>query len=457
MTKNFLLTAGAVSALLLAGAAQASDFDSVVFAGVTQTDNTDQYTIADVAQATGDTYSGSLAFTVGYDNALPTANNLLIRIELGNATFGEAVTAADLDGFDQTIISDGGAEGDNYVVFLVSLASDATAVTSFDFTSDSIEFVAGAQPFLRVNTKTEAGGTVIEGGLTKFPNGTGGNATQVNLVDYASVVDVDIDAADDTAVLSLNSTPVFTQFTTGSDQAAIGTISVSLNEVYLPDEDGVLPATVVDDSVIDEVSATFTGDQAAGLTIVAGDDGIGTLPTDDLPYSGTVYANIAPNATPLQSGNPTATVTVSFANDDFASIVRTADLAPIRRDGVSAEVPWVASSALAARNSTVSVIRVANKSEDAANVYVEIATTASAQGLTPTGVVSGPQLVGQVGANTDLQIPTALLTSKLGEFVRGNVIVTVEAAADEITVNNRISYADGKVEETEVRTEGGLN
>lgn len=453
MTKNFLLAAASVAVLGFAGAAQAADITTLSFAGVTIADSTSPYAIGDVAENTGDTYNGDLAFEVTYDDNLPTANNLLITIRLGGgATFNEDVESADINGFSQAVISDGGEEGDAFVTFLVTAAA---ATDSFTIDPLNIAFEAGDAPTVSVETQTEAGNTAIEGRFAEFD----GDDVAV-LVDYLPVVAITI--TDDTTdpELSLSSTPIFTDFNNGvsSEVGDLGDISVTLNTVYLPDGSGNLDNTAVAPGVIDTVSVDIEGSETqleVQLWEGVGDE-LDAADYTTLPFNADVVAVIDVAADPVPASSYSATVTVTFDDDDFEPVVAEDDLASIVREGVSAEIPWVASSALAARNSSTSVIRIANKSEEPAAVYGEVLTSQAAQGITPTGVATTAVLLGTAPAGGDLQVNTTLLTQRLGEFVRGNILISVEAAQEDVTVNNRISYSDGRIVETTV-TDGVID
>jgi len=465
MTKKLLLVAASVGTLAFVGAASAADL-TVSLAGNPVTVGS-PYVIGDIAEGT---LVGVLEAEATYVDVIPLANNLLITLRLANgATFAAPVGITNIDLRDadgnsisnqQKTVSDGGGAGSDFVTYLVSTPSDAIkSVRLGDFTAGDggevkIKFAAKAKPTVAIETKTEFG-TAIEGGSAKF-----GSATAASLVDYDTLVTVAIDKNSQDAVLSLATDPIFSQFNVGgaapnATTANLGTISVDLNDVYLPaaasagiynlTSDKVTPAAVKNLEI--EYEGKFGGTTGVSLTpmgtVLA--NGVGST-----VYAAPVVATLTGAESKLAS-DYRARVTVNYFDYD-AYVSPYGDLASIKRDGVAAEVPWVASSALAALNQSRSIIRVANKSTQPANVYVEYVTSAAAQGLTPDPIVAKgePVLVGTVGAQSDLQISNAKLTSLLGEFVRGNVIVTVEAKKDEITVNNRISYVDGKVEETTI-------
>ncbi|WP_436356154.1 hypothetical protein [Brevundimonas sp. CEF1] len=460
MNKNFLLVAASAAALAFAGTAVSADLSNVTLATVGVTE-TAPYAIANVATGT---LRGDVTLGVEYDSPIPSGNNILVTVKLTNAVFGEAFTISDIDLLDgagvpivgqQRTISDGGAVGDNFVTFLASgTASDL--VHSIDFNDKLIEFTAGAVPTIAVETKTEFG-TPIEGGSANF-----GAAKAATLVKYDDLVSVDVTAGEK-AILALSDTNIFSQFDTSkspvgttSTVATLGNIDVNLNDVYLPSlqSPGLynLTTTEVDEGDVSSIAFTYTG-------VNGGSTGITLAPAGPILTAGLSPAN------DIYTANVTATLSgsVAKANSDYTVNVRVnfvdyptfqsgaKPLASIRRDGVTAEVPWVASATLANNNLTKSTIRVANKGGEAAAVYAEYVTSANRPAGTSTVVGRGvPVEIGSVAAGSDLQITSSALTTALGEFGRGNIVVTVEANADDITVNNRIVYADGRVEETPV-------
>lgn len=459
MTKKLFLAAASVAALTFAGGATAADL-SVSLASVPVTAG-NPYLIADVATGT---LTGSVEAEATYTNAIPLANNLLVTLRLGGgATFAAPVTISDIDlqnaGVSivnqQKTVSDGGQVGASFVTFLVSTPNDA--ITSAEFADFAIKFAAGAKPTVAIETQTEFG-TKIEGGSALF--GGGSSAT---LVDYASLVAVTVAPnAAGNAVVTLDADPIFSEFAAGgaatsATTATLGNIGVTLNSVYLPEATVVptvfdLTATQVDISAVDDLEIEYEGSfgGATGVALTPIGENIAPNGAAQVVYTAPVVATLSGTNSKVASEYK-ARVTVNF--DDYAPYATNfLPLSSIVRDGVSAEIPWVASSALAAKNQSVSVIRVANKSAQSANVYVEHVTTAGAQGLTPNPTVDSgvPVLVGSVGAQSDFQINTAALTSALGEFVRANVVVTIEAKENDVTVNNRISYPDGRVVETTV-------
>lgn len=460
MNKTYLLVAASVAAMAFAGAATSADLSTVKLATV-DVAATAPYAIANVA--TGK-LRGDVEVAVKYDSPIPSGNNILVTVKLTNAVFGEAFTISDIDLLDsagnpiagqQRTVSDGGAVGDNFVTFLASgTASDL--VHGIEFSEKLIQFDAGAVPTIAVETKTEFG-TPIEGGAANF-----GTAKAATLVKYDDLVSVDV-TANEKAVLALSDTDIFSRFDilkspagTTATVAKLGTIGVELNDVYLPKPASSgfsdLTTTEVDKGDVASIAFTYTG-------VNGGTTGIALEPVGPI-----LTAALSP-ANDIYTADVTATLTGAVAkpNSDYTVNVRVnfkdypafqsgaKPLASIRRDGVTAEVPWIASATLANNNLTKSTIRVANKGSEAAAVYAEYVTSANAPAGTSTLVGRGvPVEIGSVAAGSDLQITSNALTTALGEFGRGNIVVTVEANADDITVNNRIVYADGRVEETPV-------
>lgn len=457
MKKNLLLVAASVAAMAAAGAANSADL-SVSLATVPVTVAAGPYAIADVATGT---LHGNIAGDVTYASPVPSGNNLLVTLRLTNATFSEAVTIADIDLKDgtgttitgqQKTISEGGQLGDNYVTFLV--AGTATQlVKEIEVAATGIKFAALAVPTFAIETTTEFG-TAIEGKYAKF-----GAANAATLVAYKSLVDIEIEAAEK-AILALSQDDIFSKFdvlkspdASSATAAELGAIKVALNDVYLPalasGTNYNLTTTKVTKSVIQDVNFAYTG--ANGGTTGVALTPVGPVLTADLFAAPVVYSNdvvATLSGTNAKSNSDYGvTVRVDF-NDGYPSYSETGALASIRRDGVTAEVPWIASNVLANANSTKATIRVANKGTVPAAVYAEYVT--SVNGGTTLVAKNVPVEIGTVEGGKDLQITSNALTTALGEFGRGNVVITVEANAEDITVNNRVVYSDGRFEETSV-------
>lgn len=440
MTKNILLAAASVVALGFAGAASAADLSvSIASEAVT---STDRYTIA--SEVEGD-LTGEIVATVSYDDELPQADNLKLTFTLGGgATFADSVTSAQLAGFDEVIISEGGAEGSSSVTFLVSNPSIDGADTVATFTGD-ITFEAGDLATLRVRTTTE-NNTPIEGGFAPM-----GGALQ--LVDYDSflVADADADATDPYYATIESGFEVFSNGDTPTT-ATLGTIEIDFAEDVFINLDG----ETADEDQFEEAVITINGSRTNLDYTVAGADVSGNQITISTPGTYTVVASIDDG--PINTSDYSAMADITFSGDyDDVNDRALGSLSDIRREGTSVIVPWVASNSLGALNNTRNVLRISNtSSERTGRVYFEVVASGAAQGVNPSFNDGLVETTLTVPANGDLQITSAQMESILGgDFRRADIRVTVEAAAEDLIFRSRIAQANGTVEEIELEPEVG--
>ena len=468
MKKNLLLVAASVAALAAAGAANSADL-SVSLATVNVTP-TAPYPIADVLQS--GTLQGDLVVKSTYLSNLPQSNNLLVTITLTNATFvNNNFLAADLTLLDgsvaaasqQSTVSSVETVGNTTTVkFLVS--AQTQEVNGVRLNSRAIRFAAGATPTVSVHTQTEAG-TSIEGGLANF-----GSAKAATLVSYEDLVTVEVEASENKAILSLLVDDIFSVLDTAKSEGEdspiaidLGTVTAKLDNVYLPAlSAGIynLPATPVSSTAVQ--SLTFVPTQLSGSPLQTGVAVApsGTFSTFSAGNGGFHTADVAltlsgDNAKLNEQYKLQTTVTFKpeFNLQPVVFNSDADDLIGLRRDGVSAEIPWVASTTVANANKIKSTVRVANKGEAAAAVYAEYVTS---NNKPAAGTKVGPGIPVQVGTvqpGQDLQITQNGLTTALGEWGRGNIVLTIEANSDDITVNNRVVQASGEFVETTVIVE----
>jgi hypothetical protein len=445
MTKNFLLAAASVVALGFAGAANAADLTLTI--GSETVTSADAYTLA--SEIEGDV-TGDIIATIAYDDELPEADNIKLTFTLsGGATFSDGVTSGDLAGFDQVIISEGGAVDSSSVTFLVSgpvAPSDPDDGSSATLTAQ-ISFAAGATPSLQVRTTTE-NNTPIEGGNEP--------SSPLTFIDYESFLVAEAnEAATDTYFATIDSG--FTDFSNGtdSDSAVLGTVTIDFAENVFID----LDATVADEDQFEEAVITINGSSTnidysvsgPGTPTVEGDE-----ITIDAPGTYIVTANADGDA--VNTSSYTATADISFG-ESYEDVSNRAlgSLSSILREGTSVIVPWVASNTLAGANNTRNVVRVSNISDEpTGQVYLEVVTASAAQGVAPSFT---PGLVATdltIPAGQDIQITSAQMQQFLGgDFRRADIRVTVEAASDDLIFRSRIAQGNGTVEEITLEPEVG--
>lgn len=441
MTKNILLAAASVVALGFAGAASAADLTVTIaptaatsYAIDASDDEPDLYTIA--TEVDGE-LTGEVAFNITYDDLLPTANNLVITYTLGGgATFESAVSSAALTGFNEVTLSSGGAAGSNTVSFLVSDNVPVGGVSTATLTTD-IAFAAGATPSIQVNTRTE-NGTPIEGGNAVSP--------AFVFVDYDSFVSVDTTPAADPV---LQSETNFTTFAGGATSASLGTFSVTLDADVFTD----LELDTADAASFEGAELTLEGSLSDLDITVAGADVEGNTINIEGGGTYTVVAAITEDGTPNASDySLIADIDLSADFSDLDN-VEVGELASIVREGTSVVLPWVASGSLAGVNNTRNVLRISNSGEATGQVYLEVISASTAQGVAPTYEEGAIATGLTVPANGDLQITSAQMEGYLGDFRRADIRITVEADGSDLIFRSRVVQPDATFEEITLEAE----
>lgn len=443
MTKKLLLAAASVVAMSFAGAASAADL-SIAIGGQTVTGADSRYTLASEIETA---LTGQIAATIAYDDVLPQADNIKLTFTLSNgATFSSSVASSALTGFGQVIISEGGTAGSSSVTFLVSnpVAPVGDAGSSATLTTN-IRVAAGATPGLQVRTTTE-NNTPIEGGNEP--------SSPLTFIDYESfLVTSAAPAATNPYYATIASG--FTQFANGSDvdSAVLGTVTVDFADDVFID----LAGNAADEDQFDEAVVTIKGSSTnIDYSVNNGATVDGDEITLTAPGTYTITANADGDAVNTSSYSATADISFGPAYEDVSDRAL-GSLSSILREGTSVIVPWVASNTLGSTNNTRNVVRISNSADVATGqVYLEVVTSAAAQGVAPTFT---PGLVATgltVPAGGDLQISSAQMEQFLGgDFRRADIRVTVEAAADDLIFRSRIAQGNGTVEEIQLEEEVG--
>lgn len=487
MTKNILLAAAAVSAMAFAGAASAhtvtfrapatasaTDIDSVDVGGVNGT-----YKLALEAAAVAPTSAVfALTDTLTGGSSLPSGN-VLLTLTLTGGTWGTGgVTAAAItaDGaacptFTATP-SSGGAAGTATVTFLIS---NSTAGCSSFFMDLPVAPGAGAVS-LTSTLKTEAG-TPIDGldavkALVSRPSA------------FNAVFDATVSASGTTGgalgdtFATLTTTPVYTTFKTGlsahtsapetATVGQLGTVALLVDTTAFKDM-AKTPVALGDVSApILTTTGNFSAFDGAGGAVTLGGIAPTTLTGTQAVHSGApVLAALveagAAGATPASPeafvvtretasvAIPTSTYSTSLAytlatptynaEGPFA-----ANLETIGRDGTNVVIPWLNSNSIQAVNGTSNIIRLGNTgTAPTGPVYATVLNSTLTAGVQTTA----QPLNGGVGipVKGELVINTAALTTALGEFGRGDILISVEAPASTVTARRYATLANGSVTE----------
>lgn len=454
MFNKKIMSAAIASAVISAGSQAAVDMNA----------GTGSVVVANDEIGTGAetlTNAALLDFVVDAGLNLPAGTAAYVRFDLGNAKFGTAVAAGDLtnavaDTNNNRAISkeNGGADGDNYVVFKVSDADDALSTTD-NFTLadvDDYDVTDVANPFTvqyRVWSGTDAAlnaanaiGTPLAStgpvNVATFASGRGSDiadapATQIQ-ADVAGGFKTFANVAGNANVAS----------TTVASLGNIDLTTIATSTITTSLESDLTALEAVD--VWDEAQAvTFTGDFTVGtwklhdaIACTGGNDRALTL-------------NDAKTTATAASADFTAAewhLCVTMPGDTVIPRVETAYSFTLADDGVSADLGTITYN-----SSTIEIdylttfsgynqrIYLVNTSNSAAN-YSTTFTTESG-----TTAQAGSKASGTIPANSVLVVKATDLVTLTGATTRTAARIDVEASASSIqastqTVNTGDSSTD---------------
>lgn len=489
MTKNILLAATAVSVMAFAGAASAHTITfraaGTLPAHIIDTDATvsgpgGSYPLAQEAKTPSNTNVFALADTLS-SGFLPSGNVVLTIELIGNAEFATAPTAANV------------LPGAGCTTFTAAPSTTPTAKTAVFIVSNSAANCASFNMDLPIRV-TGAGDVsvrtnlVTDGALTPIDNGFSGTKVIISRPDaFAWTVDASIVAprtlgtgAYGNTVATLDVTPVYTTFKTaaGFHTAApeSGTVGVLGTAALIVDETakwGLLRtnAVVAAADVLD-VDAVVTGNfstlnTAFGGVVSAYNTGR-TTSTHANIQAGVVEVKGALTLTAANEFTVTKTGTAAIPASAYEIAVayelestrynqETAPnraLEPIERDGTNIIFPWMNSTTIQNANGSTNLIRLGNVSASTTGaVYGQVLNNQpTLQGGSYVALTAPKQLFPSIAANGERVINTALLTTELGDFGRGDVQISIEARPEQITARRYATLANGSVTEFESGT-----
>lgn len=488
MTKNILLAAAAVSAMAFAGAASAhtvtfrapatasaTDIDSVDVGGVNGT-----YKLALEAAAVAPTSAVfALTDTLTGGSSLPSGN-VLLTLTLTGGTWGPggvtaAAITADTAGACPTFTatpSSGGAAGTTTATFLISNSSAGCSSFFMDLPVAPGSGAVSVTSTLKTEANTPIDGLDAVKALVTRPSA------------FNAVFDATVSASGTTGgalgdtFATLTVVPVYTTFKTGASAHTTAPESATVGQL------GTV-ALLVDTSAFKDMAKTpvALGDVTAPVLTTTGNfsafDGVGggvtlggvaptSLTGTTAVHSGAaVLANLievgAAGATPVSPeafvvtrettavAIPTSTYTTSLAYT-LASPTYNAEgpfpgnFETIGRDGTNVVIPWLNSTSVQASNGTSNIIRLGNTGTAVTGpVYATVLNSSLTAGVATTA----QPLNGGVGipVKGELIITTASLTAALGEFGRGDVLISVEAPASTVTARRYATLANGSTTE----------
>ncbi|QYF86428.1 hypothetical protein [Brevundimonas sp. PAMC22021] len=499
MTKTTLLTAASAVAVLFAGAAQAHDVQyraigpagSITSADTNAAAGPGNAVVADqdankygrslvglylIAQESlgASLGAGTLALqdplTAG---TLPSGNNLY-TISLTNATFGRAISNADLTGANCTsVISSGGTATSSSVTFLVSSAGGGTCA---GFTEVNLPVLPTAAGTVTVTTNyTTEAGLPIDGGADSLDAIYAIDAFQPTVNATFSTANTGPGAGADTFAQLAPATGSTTPYTALSGDDDLGRLAIYVdtraNRTLIPADPNAAVADVTNATVT--VTGDFSAfDGAAGAagnpTLTSGVGG-GVL---QAALSGNVatFANAQGNITQLLSAKPAGSVfevvadggviPVSDYNAGIAFTLATGyatqpngggAFETIEREGTNFIAPWFSGSGAQSQ----SQIRMSSTGQASGAVRVTVTNGVFNFNGTPTTFPTTTcAQTFQVPADGDLVISTATMQSCFGTFTRGDVLITVEGASAGLTAKMRNTSPQGNFETTLGRYSG---
>lgn len=491
MTKFTLLAAASVAAIAAAGAAQAGTLSGGVNA-VPYT-STAAYVVATEAKggATGAAIATSAGgFTVVH--TLPTTGfsiggggpDVVYRVTF-TATGGTlptgndalTVTATDGAGAAAVLASaviNSGARTTTSVQYIVTIpsaaAGTARVINSFNLTTNLSQT---AETAVTVASNVE----LLAGGVSTAVDAAG----PTTAVDYKPLFSTfKATKADVLAAL-----PDFKSFTTvsgtaGVSSATIGTaLGVTVNTgtfyrgiaantaatVTSVITGGTLTVTSTAGGQLDKLATSFTGLVAAPTALGTKTDSSAAFTLSEATAeglfgtaTGTVVLTQPSTAVVLTPASYTATFapTVDTVNFDALTLAG-ASLGSVSLDGVNFIAPWVGGSQAA----TKSVIRLSNGGAAASGIVTVRLSNALARAA---GVTTGPgaAIANQTCATSftipntgDLQLGQGELKACFGDFLRGDVQITIQSASASLTAKMRQVESDGTTYESSLGRSSG--
>lgn len=450
--RNMLAAASAVTALAASMSASALVISTATIGGQTA-----PYTIAaelDVS-TDADAAASLVALLEPTTGSLP-AGNVLLVLNLTNATFSSGLTGSNLAGIDiggagdcslaAASISSGGTAGSSSVTFLVSNAQGcevAPALEGLQFTG-AIRPAGTGTVSVTMSLTTEASNPV-DGPAASATIVTRGNGFQAT-------------AAADTAT-SEASLP---NFLTMAEQI-VGTVGVTLGAGVKSDFAGADVAAgdlaSVTVSVSGDMSAYASG---AGRVFVDLDGDTVADANELLTISGSTASKVftgadvtalttgaknvrlLPNGTTaIQASSYTTTITV---NPDVAAalipfaaadeVLSNVALQSVTREGTQITMPWFASGTQAAVTGSNNLVRIGNTSNTAVTAVYALVLNASNGAFVNPGVV--PLGITIPAGGTTLISSQQIETAVGGNWGTGDVQITVEAPETSLTARRLI-------------------
>ncbi|MGA0545431.1 hypothetical protein ACO2Q1_09160 [Brevundimonas sp. VNH65] len=505
MTKKILMAATAAAAMAFAGAASAHTLayrtaattninGSPVVTGSATSGTGGAFTaykLANESTLTAPTFAVfELVATLSGApvSTFPSGNNF-IDINLTGGTFQNALPSSSVVAPGCTVVlSSGGGAGQTTASFLISSAGGGCSFVNLDL---PIAPNPGSPVSVSTTLRTELNNPIDPDSTNATaPIPTAPNTEILQVVSRGSAFNSVVNglttrdtagvagALDDTFA-TLTVTPVYTTFKVGAPGhtgpetatvAQLGTVEVLVDETFYRDlaKNNVLAAHVTGTTVV--TTGSFSAFNGAGGSVTLGGQAAvinaaastaTNTNTPGLVAVGAAGAVVSPAAfivgretaqTPIQDS--TYAVTGSYTlNPAFyiASEAISGSFERIGRDGTNVVVPWLNSSNVEGATGTTNIIRLGNTGTAGTGpVYVTALNSVCPAGLTcATPPVGAVQIFDGIPAGGERVISTATLSAAgaLGQFGRGDVLVTIEAPANTITARRYATLPNGSVTE----------
>lgn len=470
MTKNILLAATAASVMAFAGAASAHtlSFRTIGAGGSIDTFETGDgtgllpYALAAEAIPAAPTFAVFAMSDALSGGNLPSGN-VLLTVSLSGGTFGAAVGAGAITAgpgcstFTSTL-SSGGASGGTTATFILSNSAPDCPAFNLDI---PVTPNTGSAVTMTTTLAVDGSGTPIDG-LT----------ASRQIISRPGAFSVAIDGAIGAGALAdtfatLAVLPVYTTFSTtgghsgGAPESAtvgqLGTIRINVAAgVHRDLADNLATAADVTDADV-TVTGNFNAFNGAGGAVtlggVAADTVTGTTATAlnrQVALTAAAQAFIVTRETggvipsSTYSASVAYTLNPTFYNQEGPA---TGALETIQRDGTNVVFPWMNSTSIQAITGTTNLIRLGNTNSVASGpVFAQVLNAASSD----TGYVAAAapvQIAASIPANGEVVINTATLTTALGNWGRGDVQISIEAASNTITARRYATLSNGSITE----------
>lgn len=451
MKKQTLLGAAALTTLALAGAANAGELSAIATTNGNETVSKAVVLAGDFTAATTSAGVVGLNWEPSVGAILPSGNAILTVNLVGGAVFSADVGAGAVlvNGTcnPTTTVSEGGAEGEKSVKFLVSNLGGCNNAAANNLQFELPIELDGSASAVNVEAglKTELG-TPIDGGMVSTYDATG----KINLIDFDNALSVKIVADTNPTYATL-----VNKFTTLSPDVTLGTAEVKVAALVkgiddvtkLTAQGDVTKAVFTAKGDFTNVDVSLDATKFAESKAGSGTATVTLTNPTAVVKPITVAATGATPAPAIKASQYNVAVALTAAGYKAAALtIGATSIETLTREGASYLLPWVASGALSATSTSNTVVRISNVGAAAVGpVSLELLTSS-------TGVAASTTLVPvatSIAKGGEVVLTSASIQTALGaDFGRGDVRVTVEGSAKDLIVRRFVqSTVNGALSE----------